>query len=119
MQLKAIIGRYFFDNNVDQYEYQKMIDLVFYLQLRDNYELPRKKIYPHKPIKVQKLAYGHQDQQLGFYNRLKTLNINPYKIWFSDEKIFCLTRRKNHQNCRFLAHFKLLNFVNELDAHSP
>jgi len=36
---QGIIGPYFFENNVDQFEYQKMIDLFFYPKLRDEFEL--------------------------------------------------------------------------------
>ena len=61
----------------------------------------RKKGYKAcKPIETQKLTARQKNLRLDFCSTLPSKNIGFKHVWFSDEKIFQMTKRANHQNTR-------------------
>lgn len=71
-----------------------------------------------KPIEVHKLTPTDKRKRLEFCNEFRTRELDARTIWFSDEKMFCLNKRLNHQNNRMWCREKP-SFFNQLIAHSP
>ena len=66
-----------------------------------------------KPSEVQSLSYSAMNDRLDFCKDCLARYADPRLIWFSDEKIFCLKRRTNHQNTSFWSKRRSQNFVNK------
>lgn len=81
--------------------------------------LKEEKIIPYKPTDVQQLYREHMIQRVEFCHNFMAKNLDIHKIFFSDEKIFCLSRRENHQNSRYWSAIRPEDFVNEIEPHSP